>query len=212
MADVVVSDPAAPAAPADPVVPVVPAAPPSVGEPDAKWLAPRLEQAQSSARKALLKELGVENLDDAKAVFADVNARKEATKTAEQKAVEATTKLTQAEKEAKEYKEIVRSHATTRLASLSEEQRKAVEAVAGDDPATQLRTIEALSPTWSKKPAVTPPVTPALITDTVPGGKPPEAPNVTPPSAKATWESLKTTNPILADRFLLANQKEIFGK
>lgn len=210
MADEIIADPAAPANPAPPADPVVPAAPASGENTNPTWLAPRLEQQSKSARQALLKELGVENLDEAKAVLADANTRKEATKSAEQKALEATTKLTQAEQEAKEYKEIVRSQASTRLSSLNEEQRKAVEAVAGDDPARQLRTIEALSPTWSKKPAT---VTPApIVSDTAPPPNQPAAPNGIVPNAKAVWESLKESNPILADRFLLANQKEIFSK
>lgn len=177
-----------------------------IAEGDPDWLPARLEQV----RRSVLKELGVENLDSAKAAMAQVIAQQEAQKSAEQKAIEAGAKLEAMTSKVAAYEAALKVHADSRLSALSEEQRRAVNAVAGDDPASQIKTIDLLSPTWSKKPdAITPA---AKLEDTAPGKKQPDGALVTPPSARATWEALKTTNPIFADRYLLANQSEIFAK
>lgn len=85
--------------------------------------------------------------------------------------------------------------AAERMASLTEPQRAAVRAVAGDDPVRQLETVRALAPTWTVQPRDT-----ALAPSA-----PREGRAVTEADPRATYESLIQTNPVLAARYALAN-------
>ncbi len=181
---------------------VKPAPAPAAAPPDDQkpsWLDARLERE----RAKVLKDLGVESLDDAKKAFADLNAKREAEKSSAQKAaeLEASLKTTKAEKDS--MAEALGLYAKSRLGALSEAQRNAVVAVAGDDPAKQLKTIEALVSTWANAAA---PAAPAVPKDTAPTqAAPKDSGTVSPADPKAIYTELAKTNPILAARYRAQN-------
>lgn len=170
------------------------------GEPD--WVGPRLERE----RAKFLKDLGVDSLETAKAAIAANKAKEEAEKTTAQKAaeLESSLKATKAEKDA--MASALGTYAKGQMATLTEAQRNAVAAVAGDDPAKQLQTIEALKPTWASAAAPAAPAAQEKPKDTAPApAAPKDGATSPPPDAKAIHAELKKTNPILAARFAQAN-------
>lgn len=175
-------------------------APAPVGKSEAdgkpEWLDARLERERSK----LLKDLGVQSIDDAKKILAEHAAKAEAEKSTAQKAAELETSLKATKAEKESLAAALGEYAKAQMGALTEAQRSAVAAVAGDDPALQLKTINALRPTWASAAA------PAAPADTAP---PPAAPKggpvSEPPDAKAIHEELKKTNPVLAARYALAN-------
>jgi hypothetical protein len=174
-------------------------APPENEKPS--WLDARLERERAKA----LKDAGFESAEDAKKASEELKAKREAEKSAAQKAaeLEAALKTKTAREEA--LTSTLSGYAKTQLAGLTEAQRNAVAAVAGDDPAKQLQTIEALKPTWASASA---PATPAPVVpkDTAPAAAAPkDAGNVSAPDLKAVYEELVKTNPVLAARFRAAN-------
>jgi len=182
-------------------------APASVSAPSPEekpsWLDARLERE----RRSVLKELGIESLDDGKKALATLKAEEDAKKSAAQKAAELETSLKAAKAEKDAMAEALGVYAKSQMTALTEAQRNAVAAVAGDDPAKQLKTIEALRPTWASAAAPAATVTPEKPRDTAPApGAPKDAGTTSsPPDQKAIWEALKNTNPILAARYALAN-------
>ncbi len=165
------------------------------------WLAPRLERE----RAKVLKDLGIDSFDDAKKAVDTAKAAAEAQKSDAHKRgeLESTLKTERAEKQA--LTEALGSYAKSQLSALTEDQRNAVAALAGEDPAKQLKTIEALRPTWAgaAASAATVEKTPK---DTAPAPAAPKDGNTsTPPDAKAIYEDLLKTNPIVASRYALEN-------
>lgn len=201
--------PQAPAAPASP-----PAAPPRTEDP--AWLASRLEQA----RRAVLTELGVQDIADARTAIAAEKQRRDAAKTLEERlaAAEAdrerlTARTTQLEASA-------RIQADAALSRLTTDQRAAVERLSGTDPARVLDTIAALSPTWGAPAApaapATPPAAPAAPpaaappADTAPPRTAPAGVTTSPVDRAAEYERLSKTNPFAASRYLAAYRHELF--
>jgi hypothetical protein len=198
--------------PAAPVVnaqqtPQVPAPASAKTEPPAEekpsWLDARLERE----RRSVLKELGIESLDEAKKTLTEAAAKKEAEKSDAQKRGELEKDLASERKRMSEVVEALNAHATAQLKTLSDAQRAAVTLVAGDDPAKQLKTIEALRPTWAGAPAA-PAASGAAEavrnTATAPAGpKDDGGANVSPPDHKAIHAELMKTNPIFASRYAL---------
>lgn len=188
-----VATPAPVAAPvaAAPVAPVVPpvAAPvaPTVpqGEPD--WLPGRLQRAEEAARKQVLKDLGIADVADGKTKIAQATALEEAAKSELQKANERATKHEKKASRADQLEEIITGRLTFELKGLTAEQRAAVTAIAGDDHALQLRTIDALRPTWvAPLPPAAPVAAPVLAAPAVaPVVVTPPAPVVPPVAAPA---------------------------
>lgn len=177
---------------------------PSESDKDPQWLGARLDRE----RKKILADLGVEDVEDGKKSIAELKAKREAEKTAAQKATELEGKLktTAAEKEA--MAEALGTYAKAQMATLSAEQRAAVTALAGEDAAKQLKAIEALTPTWKaagSPAASTTAVTPAPVADTAPRANAPNAPTTSPPDPKAIHAELQKTNPVIAARYALAN-------
>jgi len=172
------------------------------GKPDPVWLKGRLEQAERGAKAALLKELGTSDAAEIKAALADLQSRRDAQKSAEQKAAELGTKLGSVEAEKAALHEALRDYADVQLSSLTELQKAAVLATAGESPSKQLATIKALMPTWSTKPAdpIVPPATPKGKSSTTatkreaPGG----APGTQEENPKETYARLQTVNPFAA--------------
>lgn len=170
------------------------------GEP--AWLGPRLERE----RAKVLKDLGIESPEEAKKAIDAARAAAEAQKSDAQKRgeLESTLKAERAAKQ--EMAAALDAYAKSQMGALTEAQRNAVAAVAGEDPAKQLKTIEALKPTWAGAAAPAAPAAPPPVRDTAPAPAAPKdgAPSP-PPDAKAIHEELQKSNPILAARYALAN-------
>jgi hypothetical protein len=182
-------------------VPAPASVPAQVPEEKPSWLDARLERE----RKSVLKELGLESLDDGKKAIAALKAEEEAKKSAAQRAaeLEASLKTTKAEKDA--MAEALGAHAKSQMSALTEAQRNAVAVVAGDDPAKQLKTIEALKSTWTSAAAPAASAAPPPR-DTAPApSAPKDGGTSAPPDPKAIHAELQKSNPILAARFAMAN-------
>lgn len=188
--------------------PNAPAAAPAAGkqstppEGEPAWLAPRLERE----RAKVLKDLGIDSPEEAKKAIDAARAAAEAQKSDAQKRgeLESTLKAERAAKQ--EMAAALDAYAKSQMGALTEAQRNAVAAVAGEDPAKQLKTIEALKPTWAGAAAPAAPATPPPVKDTAlaPAAPKDGAPSA-PPDAKAIHESLLQTNPVLAARYALSN-------
>lgn len=165
------------------------------------WLDARLERE----RAKVLKDLGIDSVDDAKKALAELNAKREAEKTAAQKAADLETSLKATKAENENMASALNAYAKAQMGTLTEAQRQAVVGVAGEDPAKQLKTIEALKPTWVSASA---PAVPAVEApkDTAPApAAPKDGTTSSPPDSKAIHAELKKTNPILAARYALSN-------
>lgn len=208
------------------VAPVVatPAAP--VVETEPHWLKPRLEREAASARTALLAEIGVTDPEAAKKLVADEVARKEASKSLEQRAIDAE-KARDAEKlRVTELSGTVTSIATERMTGLTEAQRAAVTAIAGTDAAAQLKAIAALAPTWataspltqtaattaSTATTVTTPAPAPAAANTAPGPNAPAPTTTSQPDHKAEYKRLKAENPVLASAYLNKHEAQIYPR
>ena len=203
----VVQPPAAPvAAPAPAAAATQEPTPPAQ---DPNWIKPRLERERSVGERKLLERLGFANEADAKAAAAAAKAAAEANKSAEQKALEASQAAAAEKARADAQHAVLSEHAARQMVGLTPEQQTAVKAVAGDDPVKQLQTIGALQPTWSLAAAsaaaaataaaqaaasAARPTTTAPPADAPNGGAPPA------PSARATYDALRSSNPFAAAR------------
>lgn len=172
------------------------------------------EKGAAEARAAQLKSLGVENEDELKAALKDRQERLDAEKSQADKLADITARHAETSKRAQRYETIIKARATAELADLTDEQRAAVESLAGDDPAETLKAITALRPTWGKpatkddaadeKPKP-PPV------DTAPSrNSAPNDDNTSPPDHKAVWEAMKAKNPIAAAGYYNSHKQQIF--
>ncbi len=169
------------------------------------WLGARLERERANT----LKKAGFESLEDAQASATELKAKREADKTSADKAAEALSRAKKAESGEKALLEAVSVFANSELSGLTAEQKTAVTAIAGDNPADQLKAIAALRPTWTKPEAAKQETAKAV--DTAP---PPNAPNQTSTSEtnhKAQYEALKKSNPIAAASYGLAHSAEVYG-
>lgn len=236
-----VTPPAAPvAAPAAVVPPVVaPAAviaavPPTTGtapgeaapQDEPKWFKPRLEQAQRAAATALLKSLGVRDEAEGIALLKKAREAEDAAKTELQRAKERGDTLAAQAARAGDLEKVVTARADIEMGALSEAQKAAVLALAGDDAAKRLATIDALKPTWASAvaapalpvaapvtpaPAAVPPA-PAAPATTSPPPTAPAAVTTSPPDHKAEYKRLKTSNPHAAAAYLNAHANEIYPR
>jgi hypothetical protein len=177
---------------------------------DPNWLKGRLEREATKAAAKALKDAGFDSAEAAKAAGVALKAKAEADKSADTKAAELKTALDAKTVEATRLTEMAARIATSALSSLTAEQQAAIKAVAGDDPAKQIETIEALKPTWATvdqktgKPAIPPPAS-----TTAAGVAPPPA-NPGARNHKATLEALEKANPMAAAHFALRHQGEIY--
>lgn len=206
-ADTAASGTIASAAPALPTIslPSLPALP-SQSEPD--WLPKRLEQAKRSAADEMLKALGLDSLDAAKAVITKAKELEDSKKSEIQRLQEEKSKLEPEAKRATDLAAVVAKYADAELAKLTEEQRAAVAAIAGDDKARTLATVEALRPTWIKAAPI--PVQPPTPATTAASTAAPAGAAIPTLNHKATWESLKQSNPMLAAHYLVAHAADIY--
>ncbi len=128
-----------------------------------EWLDGRLAEATASGATKAYKSLGFESEADAKTALAELAAVRESKKTDAQKAadLETSLKTTKAEKDAISAE--LGAYAKSAMTALNDAQRAAVTGLAGDDPAKQLSTIRALTPTWASAAAPA-----ATVADTAP--------------------------------------------
>jgi hypothetical protein len=176
-----------------------------------KWFGPRVEQAKRSATNEILKTLGVESVDAAKAAVEAAKKLEEQRKSDVEKLTERLSSLEPKATRASALEERLGRMADSALAGLTEAQRSAVLAIAKDDKTAVLDTIEALRPTWAAlaAPAVAAPLpAPAKTTAAT------AAPATASPSAstdyRATYEALKAENPLAAAQFLNLHSRQIF--
>jgi hypothetical protein len=186
--------PQAPAAPAPAPAPAAQPAAPAAGETvvptiasqpqgDPNWLKDRIAQAkrsaESEAQAKLLKDLGVDNVEAAKARIAAAKAAEDASKTELQKVTERANALAAEAARATKLAEVVSARAGYELASLTEAQQQAVKDLAGDDPAMQLQTIDRLKKggllTAAAPSAPAAPAAPAAAAPAAPAAPPPIA-------------------------------------
>ena len=117
----------------------------------------RLDRAKESAGKeatdALLRQLGVSSLDDVRAAVEAKRQQEEAQKSLEERLASERAERERESQELQRYRETVSLRAQHELDLLTDEQRDAVKAIAGDDAAQQLATITALRPTWAVRSA-----------------------------------------------------------
>lgn len=191
--------PAAPAA----TPPASPAATPRaapVGDPD--WLPARLDRAKESAKAELLQSLGITDPAKAKAFIDAGIAAENDKKTLAEKLAEQTAQFTTTKAEAEQLRAVVALQANAQLSTLTAEQQAAVKAIAGDDPASQLRAVVALAPTWAAKVSTEPapkPVTPPATTTPAPSA--PAGATTSPTDHKAVFKQLESTNPFAAAQY-----------
>jgi hypothetical protein len=184
--------------------PVAAAAAPA--EPDPKWIKERLDRE----RKAWLRDLGVEDPEDAKAAFKAYKEQQEREKSEVQRLTERVTKAETQVSRTTELESAVKIYVESEFSKLSESQRETVIALAGNDPASQLKTLKLLAPTWQSAPAATPAAT-APPVDTAPPRNAPADDSNSPPDHKAVYASLKEKNPYEASRYALDHYSDIYG-
>lgn len=204
----IVTPPVPPAAPV--VTPETPAKPQTLATdlpPEA--LKARLDQAKETARRELLAELGVTDQAAVKAALDQAKATEESKKSDAQKLAELTARVTL-------QTEALMGVVERTKAGLTDEQKAAVTAIAGQDTALWLKTYNALAATWAK-PAVstpaapaapvagaTPPAVPAVPASTAPTGGAPTPPSTTSPvDHSAVYQGLLQSNPFYAAGYLL---------
>lgn len=211
---------AAPAA-----VPAVPALASSDAAVDPNWFKPRLERE----RKATLKAAGFDSEEDAKAAAKALKDQREAEKALATKLAERDAELTQTKTRAQQLEASTKEYAGRMMIGLTEAQKNAVAAIAGDDAAAQIKAIMALTPTWAKEEAAAAAVvaatTPAVGTpapavaqpaaappaNTAPGRTAPVGGDTSAPNHRAVYDELKKTNPFAAADYALQHAAEVYS-
>jgi hypothetical protein len=169
----------------------------------------RLARAKRSALDEALKELGVDNLEAAKGAVAKARELEEAKKSEIEKFSEKVKALEPEAKKAKDLSDRLARYADAELSKLTEPQKAAVLAIAGEDKARALDTIEALRPTWAAAPAAASATLPAPAKTTASGPAPAAtaAPTI---DHKAVYEALKAEHPMKAAQYALAHSRDIY--
>lgn len=186
---------------AAPVTPVVSTPLGGDDKENQKWVKERLERE----RNKIFEDLGASS-EEIKAAIEHSRAQVEAKKTAEQKSVELDSDLKKARKENEKLQGSLKSYADAQLAGLSPERREVVMNIAGDSPSAQLKTLNALLPTWAtgtQALAATPVVVaPTVIPDSAPPRNAPTPNGATIEENPAqTYARYKDSNPFVAARF-----------
>jgi len=174
------------------------------------WVTKRMEQKE----RALLRDLGFANADEAKAAKKERDDLREASKTAEQKAAERVVELEKAAAERDELRKDLAEYAESQLAKLDEDERQFILDAAPRSPAKQLRLLEKQAAIKAKRAAEAASaeqptkVRPAPASTTAAS----EAPNglsTSPVDHRAEYERLKSTNEWAARRYLRIHKAEI---
>ncbi len=196
---------------APPAIETVPIANASKADEQPNWLPMRLEQAKRSATGEVLKALGVDNVEAAKAAIDKARAIEEQSKSELQRLNERLNSLEPKATRASALEDRLSRLADAELAKLTEQQRAAVLAIAKDDKTAALDTIEALRPTWAAlaAPAVAAPL-PAPAKTTAAPAAPPASTTSATTDYRAVYESMKAENPLAAALYLDAHARQIF--
>ena len=202
---------AAPAAVTPP--PAAPDPKPQVHASDlpADALKARLESAKDAARREMLAELGVADTKNAKEALAELKRRQDAEKTETERLAARVAELEGKAAKADHATQVAARRAAAELSALTDAQRAYVTRAAGDDPLRQLETIDTLRetgllvtapaapPTAPSAGAAPSPALPTPPATTAPvGGAPPPSGTVSPVDHKATFDSLRKSNPVVA--------------
>jgi len=197
------------------------------GSVDPSWLNTRLERERAKERTKLLKEIGVSDPAAAAKLVADETARVAAARTLEQRAIDAEQARDAEKARVATLSGTVSAIATERMTGLTEQQRAAVAAIAGDDAAAQLKAIAALAPTWgapaqggtttaaaATATTTTTAATPAAAAaTTAPGQTAPAGTTTTSqPDHKAEYKRLKAENPVQAAAYLNKHESQIYPR
>ncbi len=202
----------APPVVAAPAPPVAAPAAPAVDPENPPWLAGRLERE----RRTHLAELGITDPAKAKALLEAATKAENDAKSIGEKLGTTTAERDALKTEAERLRVVTAEWAGRQMMGLSAPQQAAVKAIAGDDPAAQLKAITALTPTWGQlapipgsapitPPAPTPPASGTAPPPTAPGGT-----SISQQSPKETHAALLKTNPFEAANFALAHAREVF--
>lgn len=178
---------------------VVPAPAPT-GEPNEKpsWLDARLAREKAQ----VLKDLGIDSIETGKTAIAEAKAAADAKKTDAQKAADAAKALETTTSELARANAAVGEYAKSIMTGLTEAQQAAVMAVAGEDAALQIKTVNALRPTWASAQAAAPAAVPVVANTAVTKAAPKDEGNPGgAPDPKALYEANKDKNPFFWARF-----------
>lgn len=205
-----------------------PIQPPAAAQPQpigitSDQLKQRLEEerrkAEERTRQKVVEDLGIP-IDEARALVAKAKEL-EAEKLSElqRKDAEVAALKPRADRAAVLEAEVKR-RADAALSTLTDEQREAVQSLAGTDPVAQLRAVDALrafvpkpvpaaaTDAATQKPPPAP--LPAPATTAPPAAAPsPTQPNASPVSHLAEYERRQATNPVEAAHYLLKHQPAI---
>jgi len=222
--------PAAAAPPADP-------AKPNPGQFEPGWLNDRVEQAKRAERTELLKQLGVTDVEAAKAMLEEGKKAKDATKSEVQRLQEQIDALTPTKAQAENYQKQLDTIATTELKKLPPAAQERIKALVGEKP-DPIKLLDAIglanamteapggtpagqqgqqapgqtpgAPGQGTTPPAPPPMAPPANTTGALGG-PPSAPR-TPTDHFAHWQWLQEKQPMRAAAYYLEHQNEIVAK
>jgi hypothetical protein len=185
----------------------------SVPDADPSWLKSRLERERAKGAKDALVSAGFATETEAKAAAAAAKAATEANKSAETKAAELAANLTAANAETARLRAATEEYAARMMVGYTAEQQAAIKSLAGDDAARQIAAIAAIAPTWANLAAAaaaaaesstTTATTPAASLRPGTTAPAPSAPAGTVPAlptARSTYDAMKTTNPFAAAQY-----------
>ena len=175
----------------------------------------RLDHTRSKAENDLLAKLGGGKAEDIAAKLKRLQELEDATLSDRERSEKQIAELRVQAAEAERYRKLFGEQTAVELAALSEEQRAAVQAYAGEDPVEQHRMIRAFHMAAGSAPAAgTPPaeVAPSFVSPatTVPAGTAP-----LPASGQKTkaeqWAELRERDPIAGQLYHQHNAREIHG-
>jgi len=190
-----------------------PAAP--AAQPDTLTLTTtQLNERLERGRATLLKDLGVADIDKAKAAIAAAAKAEQDAKSIADRLADESKQRAKFESQAERQQKVIQEFAARQMIGLTAEQQEAVKAIAGDDPAAQLHAITALTPTWAKPTAATTATTTPQPTTppngTAPAPSAPAPTNISPTDHKAVHAALLKANPFAAAQYAIEHVREVF--
>lgn len=179
---------------------------PEAPKKEPSWLKSRLDRERDAATRAALRELGMDDLTAAKEQLSAFKALQESKLSEEERLRQKLSELDATKAELAEYRAAVDAQAVEAMAALTDTQKAAVLAIAGDSPHKQIRAIAALKTTWVEV-QPTKPIAPPL--STAPASKAPTPTADAPTSVLLKYEALEQQHPARAAYFYLKHQREI---
>lgn len=170
-------------------------------------VADEIAKARIDAQKALLAQLGVQDVSEVESALKLLKEKQDAEKTETEKLREQASRAAVLEQQTRTQAEALKAYAESSMAALSESQKKAVLDIAGADPVAQLRAVSALRGTWSQ-PAVSQ-TNAAAPANTLPSTAAPPPASVGSPNHLQAWRELQKKNPIVAASYRLKFGEQI---